>query len=97
MSFGILFAMMLEAQQVAEHYGARFPIDVDRRINGAEAVGAHKTSMLQDLEQGRPLEIDALVGSVQELARSARITTPMIDGVAALLRLRVKPQATDHG
>ncbi|OZA10521.1 MAG: 2-dehydropantoate 2-reductase [Rhodobacterales bacterium 17-64-5] len=82
--------MMLEAQAVAEHFGVRFPIDVDRRIAGAEAVGAHKTSMLQDLERGRPMEIEALVGSVQELGRIAGIATPAIDIVLALLRLRAK-------
>ncbi|WP_372834844.1 2-dehydropantoate 2-reductase, partial [Puniceibacterium confluentis] len=59
--------MMLEAQQVAEKLGVKFPIDVERRIDGGAAVGAHRTSMLQDLDLGRPLEIDALVGSVQEL------------------------------
>lgn len=81
--------MMLEAQQVAEHLGIRFAIDVDRRIAGAEAVGAHKTSMLQDLERGRPLEIEALVGSVQELGVITGMATPTIDSVLALLRLRV--------
>ncbi len=81
-------AMMLEAQKVAEHFGVRFPIDVERRIAGAEAVGAHKTSMLQDLERDRPMEIEALIGSVQELGRIAGIETPSIDIVLALLRLR---------
>ena len=61
-------AMMLEAQAIGERLGVRFGIDVDRRIEGAGAVGAHKTSMLQDLERGRPLEIDALVGAVQRSA-----------------------------
>ncbi len=83
-------AMMLEAQGVAEHFGVRFPIDVDRRIAGAAAVGAHKTSMLQDLERGRTMEIEALVGSVQELGRIAALETPSIDLVLALLRLRAK-------
>ena len=61
--------MMLEAQEIAEKLGVKFPIDVDRRIDGGAAVGAHRTSMLQDLDAGRPMEIDALVGSVQELGR----------------------------
>ena len=61
--------MMVEAQAIAETLGVRFPIDVDKRIDGAAAVGAHKTSMLQDLERGRPMEIDALVTAVQELGR----------------------------
>ena len=51
--------MMLEAQQIAEALGVKFPIDVDRRIDGGAAVGAHRTSMLQDLDLGRPMEIDA--------------------------------------
>ena len=59
-------AMMVEAQEVAEKLGVKFPIDVDRRLDGGAAVGAHRTSMLQDLEMGRPMEIDALVGSVHE-------------------------------
>ena len=61
--------MMVEAQEIAERLGVKFPIDVDRRIAGGAAVGAHRTSMLQDLDQGRPMEIDALVASVQELGR----------------------------
>jgi 2-dehydropantoate 2-reductase len=79
-------AMMVEAQTIAEKLGVRFPVDVDRRIAGARAVGAHKTSMLQDLEVGRPLEIDALVTSVQELGRLLAIPTPAIDTVLALVR-----------
>jgi len=81
-------AMMLEAQQIAETLGVRFPIDVERRIDGGAAVGAHRTSMLQDLDQGRPMEIDALVGSVQELGRITGIPTPTIDTVLALVQLR---------
>ena len=61
--------MMLEAQEIAEKLGVKFPIDVDRRIDGGAAVGAHRTSMWQDLDMGRPMEIDALVGSVKELGR----------------------------
>ncbi len=82
--------MMLEGQQVGEAVGARFPIDVERRIAGAAAVGAHKTSMLQDLERGRPMEIDALVGAVQELGRLAGIDTPTIDAVLAIVRQRAR-------
>ena len=79
-------AMMLEAQAIGEALGVRFTIDVDRRIRGAGAVGAHKTSMLQDLERGRPMEIDALVTAVQELGRLTDRPTPTIDGVLALVR-----------
>ena len=80
--------MMLEAQAVAERLGVRFPIDVDKRIAGAEAVGNHKTSMLQDLERGRPLEIDALVTAVVELGHMVDLPTPTIETVLALLELR---------
>ncbi len=80
--------MMIEAQAIAEKLGVTFPIDVDRRIDGGAAVGAHRTSMLQDLEAGRPMEIDALVGSVQELGRLTETPTPTIDTVLALIALR---------
>ena len=79
-------AMMLEAQAIGERLGVRFPIGVDRRIKGAGDVGAHKTSMLQDLERGRPMEIDALVTAVQELGRLTGQPTPTIDLVLALVR-----------
>ncbi len=87
---GVARAMMLEAQAVAEHLGVKFPIDVERRIDGGAAVGAHRTSMLQDLDAGRPMEIDALVGSVAELGRLTGIATPAIDTVLALVRLRAR-------
>lgn len=83
-------SMMIEAQQIAEKMGVKFPIDVDRRITGGAAVGAHRTSMLQDLDQGRPMEIDALVGSVQELGRITNTPTPTIDTVIALTKLRAR-------
>ncbi len=80
--------MMLEAQTIAEALGVKFPIDVDRRIDGGAAVGAHRTSMLQDLDAGRPMEIDALLGSVQELGQITGHATPTIDTVLALTQLR---------
>lgn len=80
--------MMLEAQAIAEKLGVKFPIDVDRRIQGGAEVGAHRTSMLQDLDAGRPMEIDALVGSVQELGHVTDTPTPTIDTVLALVQLR---------
>ena len=83
-------AMMVEAQAIAEKLGVSFPINVDRRIDGGAAVGAHRTSMLQDLQAGRPLEIDALTGSVAELGRLTATPTPNIDTVLALVRLRAK-------
>jgi 2-dehydropantoate 2-reductase len=79
-------AMMLEAQAIGESLGVRFLIPVDRRIKGAGDVGEHKTSMLQDLERGRPMEIDALVTAVQELGRLTGQPTPTIDTVLALVR-----------
>lgn len=82
--------MMLEAQAIAEKLGVKFPIDVDRRIQGGADVGAHRTSMLQDLDAGRPMEIDALVGSVRELGRVTSTPTPTIDTVLALVQLRGK-------
>lgn len=87
---GVARAMMLEAQAIGEKLGVRFPISVDKRIDGAAAVGAHKTSMLQDLERGRPMEIDALVTAVQDMGRLVEVATPAIDTVLALVRLRAR-------
>lgn len=83
-------AMMVEAQAIGAKLGVRFPIPVDQRIDGAAAVGAHKTSMLQDLERGRPMEIDALVAAVAEMGRLVEVPTPAIDAVLALVRLRAR-------
>jgi 2-dehydropantoate 2-reductase len=82
--------MMLEAQAIGEKLGASFRVDVERRLAGGAAVGKHKTSMLQDLEQGRPMEIDALVTVVQELGRLVEIPTPTIDIVLALVQQRAR-------
>lgn len=81
-------AMMQEGQAIGEKLGVRFAIDVEKRIDGAAAVGAHKTSMLQDLERGRAMEIDALVTAVQELGRLTETPTPTIDSLLALTQLR---------
>jgi len=83
-------AMMREAQAIAERLGVRFRVDLERRLEGARKVGAHKTSMLQDLERGRPLEIDALVTAVQELGRLVEVPTPTIDVVLALIQHRAE-------
>jgi 2-dehydropantoate 2-reductase len=83
-------AMMVEAQAIGERLGVRFAVDVEKRIEGARAIGAHKTSMLQDLERGRALELDALVGAVAELGRLVELPTPAIDTVLALTRLRAR-------
>lgn len=85
---GVARAMMLEAQAIGERLGARFAVDVDRRLDGGAAVGKHRTSMLQDLELGRRMEIDALVGAVQEMGRLVEVATPTIDTVLALVRQR---------
>ena len=80
-------AMMGEAQQIGEKLGITFRHTIEKRIAGAEAVGEHKTSMLQDVEAGRPLEIDALVGAVVELGRLTETPTPHIDAVYACVSL----------
>ena len=80
-------AMMLEGQAIAERLGIEFAISVDQRIAGAEEIGAHKTSMLQDIEAGRPTEADALVGAVAELGRLTGIPTPNIDAIYASVKL----------
>ena len=84
----ILRQVMLEAQAAAEATGIKFSIDVDKRMAGAEAVGAHKTSMLQDLEMGRPMEIDALVTAVTEIADHAGVETPVLKMILSLVRRR---------
>jgi 2-dehydropantoate 2-reductase len=89
-------ATMSEVQAVAEKLEVRIRIGIDRRIAGAEAVGAHKTSMLQDVEAGRPLELEALVGSVVELARLTGIATPHLDAVYACARLLCKTLADQN-
>ena len=89
--------MMSEAQAVGEKLGVAFKISLDQRINGAEAVGAHKTSMLQDVEQGRGLELQALVGSVVELARITGTPTPTIDAIYAATALLGQTLAARRG
>jgi 2-dehydropantoate 2-reductase len=78
--------MMLEAEKIGRRIGVHFRVDVERRINGAARVGAHRTSMLQDLERGRALEIDALLTVVQEMGRMVDVDTPHIDAVLALVQ-----------
>ena len=85
--------MMHEAELVANKLGVTFRVGIDKRVAGAEKVGEHKTSMLQDVEAGRPLEIEALVGSVVELARLTKTATPHIDSVYALVSLLTKELA----
>lgn len=89
--------MMREAQQVAEHLGASFRLPLEKRIEGAEKVGKHKTSMLQDVEAGRPLEIDAIISVVVEFGQMTGIETPNINAVHALIQLLDRTMREDHG
>jgi 2-dehydropantoate 2-reductase len=86
-------AMMTEAQAIAHKLGISFRVELERRIAGAERVGKHKTSMLQDVEAGRPPELEALVGSVVELGRLTRTHTPHIDAVYGLTHLLARTLA----
>lgn len=89
--------MMGEAQEIGEKLGVRFPVTLEKRIAGAEAVGKHKTSMLQDVESGRPLELDALVGSVLELGRITGVPTPNLTAVHACVALLAKTLHEEKG
>jgi 2-dehydropantoate 2-reductase len=89
--------MMSEAQAVAEALGVRFKITLEQRIAGAEAVGAHKTSMLQDVEHGRALELEALVGSVVELGRITGVPTPTIEAIHAATSLLSRTLSAQKG
>ena len=82
--------MMREAQTIGEKLGATFRVPLEKRIAGAEKVGKHKTSTLQDVEAGRTIEIDALIGSVKELGELTGVATPHIDAVYALMILLAK-------
>ena len=83
-------AMMVEAQAIAERLGVKFAIDVDKRIAGGAEVGAHRTSMLQDLERGRPMEIDALLGVIVEFAEMLALPAPTCRTVLSLIRARAR-------
>ena len=90
-------AMMAEAQAVGQALGVAFKVSLEQRIAGAEAVGAHKTSMLQDVEHGRALELQALVGAVLELGRITGVATPTIEAVHAMAALLQQTLAAQHG
>ncbi len=85
----VIRRMMTEAVAVATALGVSFAMDIEKRIDAAVEVGGHRTSMLQDFEQGRPLELDALVASVTEMGRLVGVLTPTLDQVLALVRLAV--------
>ena len=89
--------MMAEGQAVAESLGVKFKISLEQRLAGAEAVGAHKTSMLQDVEAGRALELEALVGAVIELGRISGTPTPAIEAVYAATSLLTRTLSAQHG
>ena len=83
----LIHRAMQETQSVAHALGVQFRRTIDERIAGAASVGEHKTSMLQDLEAGRPLELDAIVGVVCELGRLTSTPTPLLDAICACTRL----------
>lgn len=82
--------MMVETRQVAAKLGVKFDVDVETRIGWAAGVGEHRTSMLQDLQLGRPMEIDALVAAVAEMGDLVGVETPMIDAILALVIQRAR-------
>ena len=86
----LLFELAAEGRAVGEALGARFRVTAERRLAAAFDVGEHKTSMLQDLERGRPMEIDALVTSVTELGQIVGIPTPRLQSILALVTLRAQ-------
>jgi len=90
-------AMMKEAQDIAQKLGVTFRVTIDKRIAGAEAVGAHKTSMLQDVEAGRSLETEALIGSILEMAKLTNTPAPAIQSVYALVKLLNKVMLLEGG
>jgi len=86
----LIRALIREGMRVAEGYGVRIPVTVEERVAIAKKLAGAKISMHQDVEKRRPLEVDAVVGAVVELARKAQIATPMIDAVYALIAERAK-------
>jgi len=95
-SRNLAHAMMSEAQEIAGKLGITFRVPIEKRIAGAERVGHHKTSMLQDVEAKRTLEIDALLGSVIELARLTDTSTPHLDTVYAMTKLLARSLEEDR-
>lgn len=89
--------MMREAQAIGQALGVRFLVSLEKRIAGAEAVGAHKTSMLQDIETGRAIEADALIGSVIELGKIVGVDTPHLNTIYAVIKLLGETLAKSNG
>ena len=92
----LCIAMMREAETIANTLGITFRVGIEKRMAGAAKVGEHKTSMLQDVEAGKPLEVEALVGAVVELGRLTGTPTPHIDAVYACVSLLAKTLAEKH-
>ena len=86
--------MMQESQEIGEKLGINFRVDIERRLRGGAEVGPHKTSMLQDLESKKPMEIDALITSVKELGELVKVPTPTIDIILALIQQRARIAGT---
>jgi 2-dehydropantoate 2-reductase len=82
--------MMAEAEQVGRRLGVEFSVDIETRIGWAADVGEHRTSMLQDLEQGRAMEIDALLGAVVEMGDLVGVDTPILDTILGLVVQRAR-------
>lgn len=93
----LAFTMMEEAQGIAKKLGVTFRVSIDKRIAGAEGVGAHKTSMLQDVEAGRSLETEALIGSVLEMAKLTNTPAPAIEAIYASVKLLNKVMQAEGG
>ena len=91
----LIRTLMEEVAAVARSLDVELPVDIERRIEGAASVGEHKTSMLQDLEAGRPLEIDALLGAVIELAGSSGVSVPGLRTVYGLVKLQAEARGRD--
>ena len=89
--------MMAEAETIAKKLGVTFRVTIDKRIAGAESVGAHKTSMLQDVEAGRSLETEALIGSILEMAKLTETAAPAVEAVYALVKLLNKVMLLEGG
>ena len=89
--------MMAETQAIGEALGARFRLTIDKRMAGAEAIGRHKTSMLQDIEAGRAIEADALIGAVIELGRIVGVAAPCLEAIYALVKLTAKTLHDERG
>jgi 2-dehydropantoate 2-reductase len=90
-------ALMEEAQAVANHLGITLRVSIEKRIAGAESVGKHKTSMLQDVEAGRGLELEAIMGAVLELGHMTGVPTPGIEAIYSVVKLLDKTMCEEHG